>query len=601
MTMEKKHTYDDTRAPIVERVRDLLARMTLAEKIGQMTQVENRSITPAEVAQHAIGSVLSGGGGNPEPNTPGNWAAMVRGYQEAALQTRLGIPLLYGADAVHGHSNVRAAVVFPHNIGLGASRDAPLVKRIGRITALEALATGIHWVFAPAVSIPHDIRWGRTYEGFSEDTDLVTRLGVAQLQGLQSVDGTPDLGHPRTVLASVKHFVGDGGTTWGSNTTNDWFIDQGVTEVDEAALRAVHLPPYVAAVEAGARNIMVSLSSWGGLRMHAHRYLLTEVLKGELGFTGFLVSDWQAVDYIHADYYTAVVTSINAGVDMVMVPYDGLRFITNLTRAVEHGDVPLARIDDAVRRILAAKFELGLFERPFGDESLLPLVGSEAHRAVAREAVRKSLVLLKNDGRTLPLSTDTPLILVAGQAADDVGLQCGGWTIAWQGQAGDITPGTTLLAGIQAAVSENTTVRYNPAGRFDAADNLGAEALANVGIVVLSEEPYAEGEGDRADLHLADADVALLERVRSRCRKLVVILISGRPLIVTDHLPKWDAFVVAWLPGTEGDGVAQVLFGEYPFTGKLPFTWPRSMGQIPLSALRASEEVPLFPFGYGLP
>jgi beta-glucosidase len=504
--------------------------------------------------------------------------------------------LLYGADAVHGHSNVRGAVVFPHNIGLGASRDASLVERIGRITALEALATGIHWVFAPAVSIPQDIRWGRTFEGFGEDTELVTRLGVAQLQGLQNWDGVADLGHPRTVLASVKHFVGDGGTTWGSNTTNDWIIDQGVTEVDEATLRAVHLPPYVAAIKAGARNIMVSHSSWGGLRMHAQKYLLTDLLKGELGFTGFLVSDWGSVDAIDPDYYTAVATSINAGVDMVMVPYDGDRFITHLTQAVENRHVSLARIDDAVRRILTIKFELGLFEQPFGDESLLPLVGSEAHRAVAREAVRKSLVLLKNDGGTLPLSRDIPLILVAGQAADDVGLQCGGWTIAWQGQAGDITPGTTVLAGIRASVSENTTVRYSPAGQPDASEDLGAGALADVGLVVLGEAPYAEGEGDRADLHLPDADLELLKRVRSRCKVLVVILIAGRPLIITGQLPLVDALVAAWLPGTEGDGVAQVLFGDYPFTGRLPLTWPRGMDQIP----HRHGGDPLFPFGYGL-
>jgi beta-glucosidase len=595
MIIDTKHTYQDSQAPIAERVRDLMAHMTLAEKIGQIAQVENRSITPAEVTQHAIGSVLSGGGGNPEPNTPENWAAMVRGYQEAALRTRLGIPLLYGADAVHGHSNVKGAVVFPHNIGLGAGRDASLVERIGRITALEALATGIHWVFAPAVSIPHDIRWGRTYEGFGEDTGLATNLGVAQLQGLQNRDGVPDLGHPRTVLASVKHFVGDGGTTWGSNTTNSWIIDQGVTEVDEATLRAVHLPPYIAALEAGAKNIMVSHSGWGGLRMHAQKYLLTDVLKGELGFAGFLVSDWGSIDAIAPDYYTAVATSINAGVDMVMVPYDGQRFISKVTQAVEKGDVPLPRIDDAVHRILAVKFELGLFERPFGDESLLPQVGSEAHRAVAREAVRKSLVLLKNDGGTLPLSRNVPLVLVAGQAADDVGLQCGGWTIAWQGQAGAIAPGTTLLAGIRAAVSESTMVRYDPGGQFDATEPLG-----DVGIVVLSEAPYAEGEGDRGDLTLPASDIALLERVRPRCKRLVVILISGRPLIVSEHLPQWDAFVAAWLPGAEGGAMAEVLFGESPFSGKLSFTWPRSMAQIPLSALRASGEAPLFPFGYGL-
>jgi beta-glucosidase len=330
--------------------------------------------------------------------------------------------------------------------------------------------------------------------------------------------------------------------------------------------------------------------------MHAQKYLLTDVLKGELGFAGFLVSDWGSIDAIGPDYYTSVVTSINAGVDMAMVPYDGHRFTTNLTQAVEKGDVSLARIDDAVRRILTIKFELGLFERPFVDESLLPLVGSEAHRAVAREAVRKSLVLLKNEGGTLPLSADTPSILVAGPAADDIGLQCGGWTIAWQGQAGNTTPGTSVLAGIQAAVSENTTVHYDPAGKFDAADAIGTEAVADVGIVVLSEEPYAEGVGDRGDLHLPETDVALLERVRSRCKKLVVILISGRPLIVTAQLPEWDALVAAWLPGTEGDGVAQVLFGDYPFTGKLPYAWPSNMDQVP----RKAGDEPLFPFGYGL-
>jgi beta-glucosidase len=505
--------------------------------------------------------------------------------------------LLYGADAVHGHNNVRGAVVFPHNIGLGASRDALLVNRIGRTTALEALATGIHWVFAPAVSVPQDIRWGRTYEGFSEDTELVTQLGVAQLQGLQNSDGVADLAHPRTVLASVKHFVGDGGTTWGSNTTNDWIIDQGVTEVDEATLRAVHLPPYVAAIKAGARNIMVSHSSWGGLRMHAQKYLLTDLLKGELGFAGFLVSDWGSIDAIAPDYYTSVVTSINAGVDMVMAPYDGDRFITHLTRAVEKGHVSLARIDDAVRRILTVKFAQGLFEQPYGDDSLLPLVGSEAHRAVAREAVRKSLVLLKNDGNTLPLSRDASLILVAGQAADDVGLQCGGWTIAWQGQTGDITPGMTVLAGIRAAASENTTVRYSPAGKPGPSEDISTDALADVGIVVLGEAPYAEGEGDRADLHLPDADLELLKGVRSRCKILVVVLITGRPLIITGQLPLADALVAAWLPGTEGDGVAQVLFGDYPFTGRLPYTWPRSMAQVP----RCQGDDPLFPLGYNVP
>lgn len=593
--MNSKIIYKDPGAPINNRVIDLLSRMNLAEKIGQITQVENLSISPPEVSRHFIGSVLSGGGGNPEPNTTENWAQMVRVYQQAALGTRLGIPLLYGVDAVHGHNNLKGAVIFPHNIGLGASRDAQLVKRIGQVTATEALATGIHWIFAPTLSVPQDIRWGRTYEGFSEDTALVSKLGIAQLQGLQNFDSVPDLSHPRTVLGSVKHFVGDGGTTWGSSTNLDWIIDQGVTEVDEATLRAVHLPPYIAAIQAGARNIMVSHSSWGELRMHAHKHLLTDVLKGELGFTGFLVSDWQSIDAITPHYYDAVVTSVNAGLDMIMVPYDGQRFITRMTQAMESGDISLSRVDDAVRRILYVKFELGLFEQPFGDESLLPLVGSQAHRSVAREAVRKSLVLLKNDDQILPLAKDTPLIFIAGQAADDIGLLCGGWTIKWQGEAGNITQGTTLLAGLQNAVAESTTIRHDAIGEFE-----GDDAIADVGIVVLSEMPYAEGEGDRGDLTLPDADIALLARVRPRCHKLVVILISGRPLIVTEHIPQWDAFVAAWLPGTEGQGVADVLFGDYPFNGRLSFSWPRSMEQIPLSALKESGEAPLFPFGYGL-
>ena len=600
--------YTDPNLPIKDRVADLLTQMTLAEKIGQMTQVEKNSITPAEVANKFIGSVLSGGGANPTPNTPEAWTEMVRRFQTPALQTRLGIPLIYGVDAVHGHNNLKGAVIFPHNIGLGATRDAALIERIGQITAAEILATGVHWNFGPTVAVPRDIRWGRTYEGYSQDTDLVSTLGTAYLRGLQNAGDRPDLSHPRTVLGSVKHYVGDGGTRWGSTPTYEWIeagtwsspddrwsLDQGVTDIDEATLRAIHLPPYQVAIEAGAKNIMVSYSSWDGLKLHGHKYLLTDVLKNELGFSGFLVSDYRAINQLAADNYTCVVASINAGLDMIMVPTAYEPFIADLTRAVEQGDVPLARIDDAVRRILAVKFDLGLFEQPFADPALLNLVGSEAHRAVAREAVQKSLVLLKNDNQTLPLAKDTPLIFVAGQAADDIGLQCGGWTIEWQGQTGNITPGTTLLAGLKNVVSKNTTVHFDPQGNF--AQN---EGLADVGLVVLGETPYAEGEGDRGDLNLPAADVALIERVRPRCKKMVVILVSGRPLIITEHLAQWDVLVAAWLPGTEGQGVAEVLFGDYPFSGKLSYSWPRSMAQIPLSALLEDDESPLFPFGYGL-
>ncbi len=576
--------------------------MTLAEKIGQMTQVEKNSITPEAATQYAIGSVLSGGGGNPTPNTVESWAHMVRGFQEAALQSRLAIPLLYGVDAVHGHNNLIGATIFPHNIGLGATRDPALTERVARITALETIATNAQWSFAPCVAVPQDPRWGRTYEGFGERPDLVSSLGQAAVRGLQNADEQNGLAHPHAVLACAKHFVGDGGTAWGTTRRYPWIknnwqgpgsryqIDQGETKVSEETLRSVHLAPYQAAIQAGVRSVMVSFSSWGGLKMHAHHYLVTRVLKGELGFSGFCVSDWMAIDQLDQDYTAAVVKSINAGLDMIMVPFDYRRFIDTLTAAVERGDIPLARIDDAVGRILGVKAELGLFDHPYGDESLQPQVGSEAHRQVARQAVRQSLVLLKNE-RSLPLARDLPRLLVAGRAADDLGLQCGGWTIEWLGQPGTTTPGTTLLAAIKERVSPETTVVFEPHGHF------GAGITAEVGLVVLSEAPYAEGEGDRADLTLPPGDVALIERLRPLCRRLIVILYSGRPLIVTEQLPLADAWVAAWLPGTEGQGIADVLFGDVPFSGRLSFTWPRSMDQIPLGA---SADAPLFPYGHGL-
>jgi beta-glucosidase len=597
-----KLAYQDASLSPEVRAADLLARMTLAEKIGQMTQVEKNSIKKEDIIAKAIGSLLSGGGGSPQPNTAEAWLAMVNEFQGYALRTRLGIPLIYGVDAVHGHNNVRGATIFPHNVGLGATRDADLVERIGRATAEEAAATGIHWDFAPGVMVPQDIRWGRTYEGFSENTELVTTLATAYLRGLQRPLAAGS-GGAAWILGAPKHYVGDGGTAWGSSQTGDYLLDQGVTRVDEATLRRVHLPPYAAAVETGAMSIMVSFSSWNETKMHAQKYLLTDVLKGELGFQGFLVSDWQAVDQISTDYYQAVVTSVNAGLDMIMVPYDYGRFIATLTAAVTKRDVPEARIDDAVRRILTVKFKLGLFEHPQADASQLASVGSAEHRALAREAVRKSLVLLKNDGQALPLAKDLSLVFVAGAAADDIGTQCGGWTIEWQGATGNITPGTSILDGIKAAVSSTTTVYYDPAGRFDVQGSDGKPAIADVGIAVVGEKPYAEGVGDREELMLSDADVSTINRLRVQSKRLAVVLVSGRPLVVADQLRAADAFVAAWLPGTEGAGVADVLFGDYPFTGKLPYTWPRSMDQLPFDFATLPQEgcaAPLFPFGYGL-
>jgi beta-glucosidase len=508
--------------------------------------------------------------------------------------------MIYGVDAVHGHNNLFGATIFPHNIGLGAANDPQLVEQIGQATAQEMIATGIYWNFAPVVAVVRDVRWGRTYESYGENTDLVTSLSLAYIRGLQG----EKLGAPGSVLATPKHYVGDGGTRWGSSTTNGYSIDQGVTDVDEATLRAVFLPPYAAAVKNGAMSVMVSFSSWGGLRMHAQHYLLTDVLKRELGFKGFIISDWAGITMIPGDAYTQVVTGINAGIDMEMVPYNYGQFITLLKQAVDKGDVSLARIDDAVRRILTVKFELGLFEHPFSDSTLAKTVGSAEHRALAREAVSKSLVLLKNDNAALPLAKDAKTVFVLGAAANSLGIQLGGWSIEWQGSLSDLTPGTTLLKAIQQVVSKDTVVTYDARGEF--ADVKGADGnppIPDICIAGIGETPYAEGQGDSADLALPTAEAKAVERMRDRCKKLVVVLISGRPIIINEQMRLADAVVAAWLPGTEGEGITDVLFGDKPFMGKLPFTWPRDVKQLPFDFKNLPTtgcEAPLFPYGYGL-
>lgn len=595
--------YLDASQPPAARAADLLSRMTLDEKIGQMAQVEKNSITPADVTKYAIGSVLSGGGGSPQPNTAEAWAKMVDGFQAAALETRLGIPMIYGVDAVHGHGNLKGATIFPHNIGLGAANDPDLVQRIARATAEEMAATGIRWNFAPVLAVVQDIRWGRTYESYGENTELVTRLGTAYVMGLQQVDGQSSLDNPLAVVPSIKHFIGDGATKWGTATTGRNLIDRGDMQVDEATLRARFLPPYAEAIKAGARNLMVSFSSWNGVKMHAQKALITDLVKGELGFTGFIVSDWQAIDEIPGNYDSDVVTGINAGLDMIMVPTDYKTFLNTLKKAVESGQVPQARIDDAVLRILTVKFEMGLFEHPYSDPANLALVGSAAHRALAREAVAKSLVLLKNDHQALPLAKNTPTIFVAGEAANEVGILCGGWTIEWQGKTGDITPGTTLMDAIKGSVAPESQVFYNRFGKFEnQKDASGNPLKADIGIVVVGEKPYAEYEGDSESLALSDLDMANIERMRANSQKLIIILVSGRPMIINDALESADAFVAAWLPGTEAAGITDVLFGDKPFTGKLSFTWPRSVNQLPFdfNNLPAGDDGVLFPYGYGL-
>lgn len=585
--------YKNPNLPVDARVENLMSYMTVEEKIGQMTLVERGSIANSDIPEMGIGALLSGGGGYPPGNnTPEGWAEMVNTYQTLALESRLEIPLLYGVDAVHGHSNLEGAVIFPHNIGLGATHNPELVEEICRVTALEMIATGIYWNYSPVVAVPQDIRWGRTYEGYGQQTELVSELAVACLNGLQG----ESLSDRFTVLGTVKHFVGDGGVFWGTSDT--YPIDQGVTDVDEATLREIHLPPYQAAIDNGAMNIMISFSSWGGMKMHAQQYLITDVLRGEMGFEGFIVSDWAGIDQITTDYYEAVVTSINAGVDMNMVPYDYQRFINVMLEAIENGDISMERVDDAVRRILTAKFELGLFEWPYSDQLLLEDVGSDEHRELARQAVRESLVLLKNEDATLPIAQDTPTIFVAGGPADNIGIQSGGWTIEWQGGVGDITEGTTILEAIEATVSDSTAVYYNANGHFDdVTDDSGEAIRAEVGIVVVGETPYAEGVGDSDDLTLTSGHLSAIENMREYADKVVVIIISGRPLIITDEIENWDAVVAAWLPGTEGQGVADVLFGDYSFTGTLSFMWPRSMDQVPFDP---AIEDPLFPIGYGL-
>ena len=588
--------YHDASLPLETRVEALLSRMTLAEKVGQMTQVEKNSIEPAALRDYFIGSVLSGGGGSPRTNTAAGWAAMTTAYQQAALQTRLGIPMLYGADAVHGHGNLSGATLFPHNIGLGATRDANLVERIGAATAAEMLPTGVVWNFAPMVAVAQDIRWGRTYESFAEQPNLVAELGAAYLRGLQGYAGGQ-------ALATAKHFIGDGGTAWMSSTASagrPYLIDQGDVRMPAAQVRALFLEPYRAAIAAGAQCIMVSFSSVNGIKMHASHALLTDLLKGELGFNGFLVSDWEAIDQLTGDYHSDVVAAINAGIDMVMVPTRYQLFIKELLKAAEAGEVHSARIDDAVRRILRVKLALGLFENPLPAIGNAAIIRSAAHLELARAAVRQSLVLLKNDNAALPLAHNTPVIFVAGKAADNLGMQSGGWTLEWQGMDGNGIPGTTILDGLRAAAGSAAQVDFNRNGKFDnRLDANGQLLVADAAIVVLGEAPYAEGLGDSATLSLPESDV--LERVRSRARKIIVVVISGRPLVLTAQLGQMDALVAAWLPGSEGAGIADVLFGDFPFTGKLPFSWPRSVAQLPFAAGASTGcAAPLFAFGYGL-
>jgi beta-glucosidase len=617
--------YQDPSLPTAQRVTDLLGRMTLAEKIGQMTQAERIDVDadPTLITTNALGSVLSGGGSVPAENTPEAWADMVDRYQEAALDTPLGIPLIYGVDSVHGHGNLQGATVFPHNIGLGATRDPKLVERIGHITAEETRATGPQWAFAPCICVARDDRWGRTYESYGETPRLVRSMETS-IDGLQGRPGQLD--DADRVLASAKHFAGDGLTTYDESAagTGAYPIDQGIDKVSRKEFDKLALSPYVTAIKKHrVGSVMPSFSSvdWTNdglgnpIKMHANKQLVTGWLKHQQHFKGFVISDWRAIRQLPGDYRAQVKASVLAGVDMFMEPIQAPNnptgwdeFIPTLTDLVGDGEVPVARIDDAVSRILKAKFDLGLFEHPLTDRSNLDQVGSKAHRAVARQAVAESQVLLRNKQGTLPLKAKSK-VYVAGSNADNIGNQAGGWTLTWQGGSTNVIPGQTILDGIERAAKGDVV--------FSETATKPVPRKA-VGVVVVGETPYAEGFGDvggpqwaydpgdagvprqKQTMELNSADKQAIRTVCARTTSCTVLVVSGRPLIIPPALlQQTDALVASWLPGSEGGGVADVLYGRSPFIGKLPVTWPRTVAQEPINVGDASYD-PLYRYGFGL-
>jgi beta-glucosidase len=577
------------------KARALLSRMTLEEKVGQMVQANSASLKdPSDIENYFLGSVLSGGSSDPKTgNGLVDWTDHYDNLQSRTQKTRLRIPILYGIDAVHGHSNVLGATIFPHNIGLGCSRNPELVEKAARITATETRATGINWTFAPCVTVPRDERWGRSYEGFGETPELARLMGEAAVRGYQG----NDLSDPTHVLACAKHWIGDGATRYGTGRKlkpDLQILDRGDVTLSESELRRLHMAGYISAIKAGVGTIMPSYSSWNGVKCSGSKRLLTDILKDELKFDGFLISDYDAIDEMPGDYKSQIETSVNAGMDMFMVSAKYRELYGLLLELVRENRVPVSRIDDAVTRILRVKFAMGLMDgrSNLADRKLHASFGSAAHREVARECVRETLVLLKNEKRVLPLAKRINRIHVAGKSADDIGNQCGGWTISWQGKSGaNTTGGTTILKAIQETVSPHTKITYSK----DGTDAAGAD----LGIVVIGETPYAEWMGDRQSLELSEEDVAVVEKMKQTGMPLVVVFISGRPMIIEKVIDKADAFVAAWLPGTEGRGVTDVLFGDYKFVGKLSFSWPRSMDQIPIN-IGDPNYNPLFKYGHGL-
>ncbi len=567
---------------IEKKVDSLLALMTLEEKIGQMSQVRHfNDATQKEIASKFIGSVIHTEGPLPGKNAV-EWQAKFAKFQKKALSTRLGIPLLFGVDAIHGQNTYEGATIFPHNIGLGATRNATLVEEIASITALEAQATGFNWVFSPCIAIPYNEKWGRVYEAFSESTELTEELTKASVRGHQG-----NLSGQTTVMATAKHFVGDGATDFGKEGGN--------TSLSQLEISERLLPPYRAAVKEGVGSIMASFNTMDSKAMHAHKGLITDTLKIGMGFDGIVVSDWKAYSRFGG------IDIVNAGIDMIMaVDGDLDNFQNDLRKAVKKNEVSEQRIDDAVRRILRQKFRLDLFENPFPEATLIPEIGKPKHREKAKQAVRESLVLLKHENDVLPIKKDVKKIVVVGEHANSSGLQSGGWTINWQGTKENYKGATTILDGIKNMAKGS--VVYDK-------DATGKHLDADVAIVVVGETPYAEFFGDIGDgngaykLTLSEDHQKYIDAYAHGKTQLIVILISGRPLVVTDQIHQSDAFIAAWLPGSEGDGIAEVLFGESNFKGKLPHSWPKSVADFtgkygPNFWDDAIE--PLFLLGHGL-
>ncbi len=586
---------------IEARIAELLRQLTLEQKIGQMTQPDIRDATPQDVKQYRLGSILNGGGafpGNKKYAKASDWVALADRYYEASMDTSTGapaIPIIWGTDAVHGHNNVVGATLFPHNIGLGAMNNPDLIEKIGAATAVEVAVTGLDWTFAPTVAAVRDERWGRTYEGYSEDPEIIRAYASKMVVGIQGAAGTPAFLDGNHVLATAKHFIGDGGTNLG--------VDRGNNVAPEQQLLEIHGQGYITSLEAGVQTVMASYNSWQGWKLHGHRYLLTEVLKDQMGFDGFIISDWDAIDEVQGCSKDKCADAVNAGVDMFMVPKDWKSFITNTVAQVKAGDIPESRIDDAVTRILRVKLRAGMFEkgkpssRPLANKS--ELIGSPEHRAIARQAVSESLVLLKNRNGVLPLRRDTN-VLVAGEGADNIAKQAGGWTISWQGDGNtnrDFPGGTSIFAGIK-AVAPNATLSVD--GSFG--------DKPDVAIVVFGEDPYAEFMGNIKSIDYQGPngrDAALMTKLKAAGIPVVSVFLSGRALWVNPELNASDAFVAAWLPGSEGGGVADVLFrneqGEVnkDFRGKLSFSWPRSMDQFEINR-NDPDYAPLFAYGFGL-